>query len=259
MLFFALCVSLGAYLIGRRQGLNSRRLLVLILVVDISALLGSRLLYLLSHGGISALELSSIFDPRFRFFSVFGGLVLSGLLGFPACLILRLNPWAVADAFTPGLGVGLGLAKVGCFLNGCCFGTVTSLPWGVVYPMGSQAFNYQLLSSAAVFYTSVLPLHPVQLYESLAAFSGAVICWLGYRYTKRVPGLSLLLLGFWFSAWRWLLFGLRAPVIRGVWDFQIYPWLYGSLMLIMVVVAGMRLYQEKLGLADLFVKEEKIK
>ncbi len=251
MLLFALAVSLGAYLLGRQRGLNAGRLLILIVIVDLSGLLGSRLLYLLSQGGLAALSSDSLFDMHFRYFSVYGGLVMASLLGFIACVIMRLNPWIVADAFTPGLGVGLGFAKIGCFLNGCCFGSVTSLPWGIIYPQGTQAFNYQLFSSSSVFYTNMLPLHPVQIYEALAGFSGAVLCWLTYRYTKKVPGLSLLLLGFWFSAWRWFLFSFRASAIRGALDFQIYPWLYASLLLLMVVIALFRMRQEKTGISEL--------
>jgi phosphatidylglycerol:prolipoprotein diacylglycerol transferase len=34
----------------------------------------------------------------------------------------------------PSLALGLFLTRIACFLNGCCFGTVCTLPWGVIFP-----------------------------------------------------------------------------------------------------------------------------
>lgn len=53
---------------------------------------------------------------------------------------------------TPFIALGYAITRIGCFLNGCCYGKVTSLPWGLVYPAIDN-----------------LPRHPTQLYASAAA------------------------------------------------------------------------------------------
>lgn len=243
---FALAVSVGGYILGSRSKLNKKSLLFIILLVNLAALLGSRLLYLFSQGGLSSLTMARIFDLHFRFFSVYGGLTLAGILGFAACLLLRLNPWTVGDAFAPGLGIGLALAKTGCFLNGCCFGKVSSLPWSVSFPPGSQAFSYQIMASGMTLFSRTVRLHPVQIYEALAALVGALICiWVWKKYSQRISGLAILTLGIWFTAWRWYLYGFRASVIRGSFDHQIYPWLYGTLLVICIILMIVRIKTEK--------------
>lgn len=64
---------------------------------------------------------------------------------------------AMADLCTPALALGYGITRIGCFLNGCCYGIPTSLPWGVrfhLYPDSDQ------LTPAS---------HPTQLYAVLAS------------------------------------------------------------------------------------------
>lgn len=243
---FALSVSAGAYIVGTRKQLNKKSLLIVILLVNLAALLGSRLLYLFSQGGFSSITAARVFDLHFRYFSVYGGLTLAGILGFAACLILRLNPWVVGDAFAPGLGMGLALAKTGCFFNGCCFGKVSSLPWSVSFPPGSQAFAYQIMASGMTLFSRTARLHPVQLYEAIAALAGALVCiWVLKRYGRRFSGLAILALALWFTAWRWGLYGFRASVIRGSLDHQIYPWLYGAIIVICLIFMLVRIKIEK--------------
>lgn len=249
MTLFVLSVSIGGYIVGSRKQLNKKNLVFIILLVNVAALLGSRLLYLFSQGGFSSLTIARIFDLHFRYFSIYGGLTLAGILGLIACLALRLNPWVVGDALSPGLGIGLALAKTGCFMNGCCFGKVSSLPWSVSFPPGSQAFSYQIMASSMTFFSRTASLHPVQLYEALAALAGAVVsAWVLKKYGKEIPGLAILILGLWFTAWRWWLYSLRASVIRGSLDHQIYPWLYGTLIVIFLILILVRIRKSKVHL-----------
>ncbi|MEN6389958.1 MAG: hypothetical protein ABFD04_06040, partial [Syntrophomonas sp.] len=87
---------------------------------------------------------------------------------------------------------------------------------------------------------------PVQLYEALAALAGALVCiWVLKKYGPRFSGLTILTLGLWFTAWRWGLYGFRASVIRGVLDHQIYPWLYGTIIVICLILMVVRIKTEK--------------
>jgi len=114
-------------------------------------------------------------DWKWLSFLLNGGMVfLGGLFGGIFMVVLYLR-WVgapilpVADLVSPYLALAHGIARVGCFLNGCCWGSRTCLPWGVCYPRsGWGAYRQQLdaglLSSGAKV---SLPVHPVQLYETV--------------------------------------------------------------------------------------------
>jgi phosphatidylglycerol:prolipoprotein diacylglycerol transferase len=78
----------------------------------------------------------------------------------------------MADIMAPSLALGLFLTRIGCFLNGCCYGKPTDLPWGVTFP--PEAFGGRLFGET--------PLHPAQLYSSLA---GLLILLLLLLYDRR--------------------------------------------------------------------------
>jgi phosphatidylglycerol---prolipoprotein diacylglyceryl transferase len=106
----------------------------------------------------------------------YGGF-LGGLAGsFVFCRIQRINVLAWADCAVPSLCVGLMITRIGCFLGGCDFGQPWDGPWAVRFPAGSPAFQEQtlqgLLPAGA---TQSLPVHPTQLYESLAGLALLVL------------------------------------------------------------------------------------
>src|SRR5262249_52382258 len=87
-------------------------------------------------------------------------------LVFP--LVCRLYGVAVgklADGLVPTIGVGIAIARLGCFLHGCCFGTICQLPWCLSFPHGSESYQYHvalgLLSPDAA---RSVPVHPLELY-----------------------------------------------------------------------------------------------
>ncbi len=75
------------------------------------------------------------------------GVLLAGLL---YCRRTNLDYWKAADLYVVTVPVGLGLGRLGNFINGELFGRVTEQPWGMVFPGGGP-----------------LPRHPSQLYEAL--------------------------------------------------------------------------------------------
>lgn len=126
-----------------------------------------------------------------------GGLVFQG--GPPPVLIFlffyfrhhKINFWKVADIAAPYLALGHGIGRIGCFLNGCCYGQITESPLGVAFRRipgdlnlpaeGSAPFLDQLsrgLVSAESHWS--LPVHPTQLYES-AGLIGLCLVMLAIR------------------------------------------------------------------------------
>ena len=98
----------------------------------------------------------------------YGGFFLALIAIWGYCRLQRLELLRVFDIMTPALAIGHAAGRIGCFLNGCCYGKPTELAWGVLYPAGSapaQQYPGQTL-------------HPVQLYEAglnILMF-GALVC-----------------------------------------------------------------------------------
>ena len=144
--------------------------------VLVSSLIGVRLFYVLTHLGE--------FHPWYHVFFIWeGGLTLYGGIILATATVWwfcrrRAVPFAVmADVMSPAVALGIGVTRIGCFLNGCCFGKPTELPWGVRFPAGS--LPAQIFGS--------VPLQPSQLYSSLAGFAIAGLLLLGERLPSR-PG-----------------------------------------------------------------------
>jgi phosphatidylglycerol:prolipoprotein diacylglycerol transferase len=78
----------------------------------------------------------------------------------------NLPALGMLDLLSPGVAIGIFVARWGCFFNGCCFGIPTELPWGVTFPEGSMP-HY-------IFGTQHL--HPTQIYSSLYGLVLFFIC-----------------------------------------------------------------------------------
>jgi phosphatidylglycerol:prolipoprotein diacylglycerol transferase len=90
----------------------------------------------------------------------FHGGLLGGVLAAAAFAHRRdISFWTLADMMTPGLALGYGIARFGCFLNGCCYGLPTDLPWGVRFPLWPDS---QITTE---------PSHPTQIYSALGSFA----------------------------------------------------------------------------------------
>jgi phosphatidylglycerol---prolipoprotein diacylglyceryl transferase len=96
-----------------------------------------------------------------------GGVFYGGLLGALAMAAwymrkTHLPALPTADVFAPGIALGHGIGRLGCFSAGCCWGVECHLPWAVTFtnPVANQLVGVQLN----------VPLHPTQLYESFAEF-----------------------------------------------------------------------------------------
>jgi phosphatidylglycerol:prolipoprotein diacylglycerol transferase len=120
-----------------------------------------------------------------------GGLVVFGSLPTAAAAAWwfarrrGLDLLQLADCIAPGLLVGLALGRVGCFLNGCCFGGECELPWAVTFPPESPPWFDQVqrgllpnLPPATVGRS--LPVHPTQLYSAIDA---GLLAWLAICFT----------------------------------------------------------------------------
>jgi phosphatidylglycerol:prolipoprotein diacylglycerol transferase len=179
-IMLALAFLVGTWLAlrdARRRGLDESHVLNLVLVILVASIVGARGMYVLTHGAEFAgrpLAALAIWEGGL---TLYGGLVLGTLAGFGYMAYAHLPMGATADALTPGVALGAGIARIGCFLNGCCYGLPSRAPWAVRFPKGSPP-DLQFPGQTV---------HPSQLYNSLAGLVlFAIVLWL--RPRVKAPG-----------------------------------------------------------------------
>jgi phosphatidylglycerol:prolipoprotein diacylglycerol transferase len=162
--------------LGRAAGLDPEAVLNLGIYAGIAALLGAKALLIALDFRYYVQFPSELFSmATLRAGGIFyGGLVAALATAFFYMRRKKLPGLATADAFAPGLALGHCIGRLGCFAAGCCWGAPTHLPWAVTFtnPIAHQRVGVPLGE----------PLHPTQLYESLAE---AVIFLILYRRYAR--------------------------------------------------------------------------
>jgi phosphatidylglycerol:prolipoprotein diacylglycerol transferase len=105
-----------------------------------------------------------------------GGLVFyGGLIGASLAVVIyarlkKLPLWKLSDIVAPSIALGYVFGRIGCLMNGCCYGRECHLPWAISFPAGPGL--------------PTTPVHPTQVYESLLSFClYAFLAWL-YRRKK---------------------------------------------------------------------------
>ena len=127
-------------------------------------------------------------NPRqilaFEGLAVYGAVIGVILAIVIYCLVKKLSIWLIADLVSPGALVGMAIGRVGCVLNGCCFGLTTSLPWAVEYTCPT---SYAPLG---------VPLHPTQLYHIIWNLLAFGVLWALRRRLKPQGSVFLIYLAF---------------------------------------------------------------
>jgi phosphatidylglycerol:prolipoprotein diacylglycerol transferase len=135
---------------------NAAHALNFILLSMISGLLGARLMHVLWEGqsiyfafdqdsnlSVNWIRILRFWDGGFVFF---GGFILAFICCTVYCRLHKLSFLVWADFFAPILALGYALGRIGCFLNGCCYGKACSLPWSIngLHPTALYAFSWDL-------------------------------------------------------------------------------------------------------------------
>jgi phosphatidylglycerol:prolipoprotein diacylglycerol transferase len=165
-LMLAISFLVGVYYIQRvttRDRKPFDTFLTFAYIMILGGIIGARLLYVALHWSDFADNIGGIFNPfqsgQFGIagLNLYGGILLAMLGSTVYARVKKIPILDVFDYFAPALGLGIGISRIGCFLNGCCFGTPTDLPWGMVFPHDS--IPYSVFGSQHI--------HPAQIYSSL--------------------------------------------------------------------------------------------
>ena len=173
----------AAYLLGlwigvrraSQAGLDGNKVLDLGIWVIIAALVGAK-------GLLFVVDFNHFTSSREEFLSLLrsGGVFYGGLIAASLICIYQLRKhklplWQSGDLFAPGIALGYMVGRLGCLAAGCCYGKPTQVAWAITFTDPAAAMN--------VGTPLGVPLHPTQLYESLA---GLVILVDAARH--RAPG-----------------------------------------------------------------------
>ena len=110
----------------------------------IAGVVGSRLFYVVHYFDRFRGDLLSVFAIWQGGLELLGGVVLAIIVVFFYLWRHKLPIRRYLDILAIGLLLALAFGRIGCFLNGCCFGKQTALPWGVRFPYGSFAYGSQV-------------------------------------------------------------------------------------------------------------------
>ncbi|MFH1784432.1 MAG: prolipoprotein diacylglyceryl transferase [bacterium] len=140
---------------AKKKGINEDVVLDLSLYALIAGILGARIFEVLVNIQDYMQDPVSVFKIWEGGLTYYGGFLGAGLVIILYLRAKKLEFWKIADLMAPSLALGHAIGRLGCFTAGCCYGSVTDLPWGVTF---SHPLSLAPLG---------LTLHPTQLYSSL--------------------------------------------------------------------------------------------
>jgi phosphatidylglycerol:prolipoprotein diacylglycerol transferase len=171
-------------LVGRREGRDAQFSSDLLFLVMILGIVGARTAYVLSNASTYAEHPISVFFLWKGGLIYYGGLI-GGILAVLVFARLRhIRGLDLLDFAMTALPVSHALGRIGCFLNGCCFGDICKAGPSVRFPSGSDPWQRQVdLNHISVTTPESLSVYPVQLYE--AAVNIVIFAVLLRIYRKR--------------------------------------------------------------------------
>jgi phosphatidylglycerol:prolipoprotein diacylglycerol transferase len=156
----------AAYLLGLKlamvrahaRGLDQARVLDLGIYIIISALLGAKLLLLVTDWRTFTSSPGELLTLARSGGVFYGGLIVAVAVALWYIRRVGLPLWTTCDVFAPGIALGHVIGRLGCLFAGCCYGKPTDLPWGITFTDPFAAANVGTPLNR--------PLHPTQLYEA---------------------------------------------------------------------------------------------
>jgi len=187
----------AAYLLGlqlalkraKSRHLDSTRVMDLGIYIIISALVGAKLLLLVTDFQTFKSNPGELLNLLREGGVFYGGLIVAVVVALWYIRRVGLPLWTTCDVFAPGIALGHVVGRFGCFFAGCCFGKPTSVPWAITFTDPFAAANVGTPLN--------VPLHPTQLYEAGAEFLILIVLLVtekrGHKFAGRTFWLYMLL------------------------------------------------------------------
>ncbi len=152
---------------AKKEGVDPNKIIDLTIVIMISSLIGARLLYVIFHYYEFENSIIDIINPfqSDGSIGINGMSILGGIIGASAASYIYLKKqklpiMKIFNFMVPYVALGIGITRIGCFFQGCCFGRECSSAIGVIFPPNSPAGH--------VFPGT--PIYPSQLFASAGGF-----------------------------------------------------------------------------------------
>lgn len=169
MLVFAFLVCLFiAIKRGERKNVKPDFMLDLSLYLLIFGALGARFFYVIQNLNYYLTQPLLMLNFRQGGLSWHGAVIGGISVIWFFCKKKGVSPALILDIFAPTFMLGLGIGRIGCLLNGCCFGRFTNAPWAFAIPSTN----------------SLNPRHPTQIYELMLDVIGFFLLLYWERFTK---------------------------------------------------------------------------
>ena len=147
---------------AKARGLDANRVLDLGIYIIISALIGAKLLLLITDFKTFTANPRELMTLARSGGVFYGGLILAVVVALGYIRKIGLPLWTTCDVFAPGIALGHVVGRFGCLFAGCCFGKETHVPWAITF--------HDPFAAANVGTPLGVPLHPTQIYEAGAEF-----------------------------------------------------------------------------------------
>jgi len=192
----------------------------LIIGLVIGARLGYVIFYDLKMYISNPLEIFAIWHGGMSFH---GGLIGVLMVGILFSWKNRKSFWRISDLIIVTVPIGLGLGRIGNFINGELYGRVTTVPWGMVFPRGGE-----------------LARHPSQLYEA-SLEGGVLFLILWFLKDRKIPSGGLLAVFiFFYGIFRFFVEFFREPDAHI--GFVLGPFTMGQILTSFMIIGGIVLY-----------------
>jgi phosphatidylglycerol:prolipoprotein diacylglycerol transferase len=140
---------------ARRAGLSADAIGDVTLWLMLGSIVGARFVHVVTYWKTEFADkpFSEIFMVQHGGLVFYGGLIGAIIAGIIYLRWKKLPVWKYADALAPSIALGSVFGRIGCLMNGCCYGRACSAPWAIHFPASHE--------------TEGAPVHPTQIYDAL--------------------------------------------------------------------------------------------
>ncbi|HEX7617631.1 MAG TPA: prolipoprotein diacylglyceryl transferase [Verrucomicrobiae bacterium] len=150
-----------ATLRARRENISGEKIADVTLWLMVGAIVGARFVYVATYWReqFANQPFREVFMIQHGGLVFYGGFIGAAIAGFIYIRWKKMPLWKTVDVLAPSVALGSVFGRIGCLLNGCCYGHPTDLPWGLTFT-NPQAHEF---SGTPLN----IPLHPTEIYDAL--------------------------------------------------------------------------------------------